>query len=92
MGGSKCDGNKFNGLEGGFGELPSLVPVPGKLVDFWLHMRVKIQYSFWRSKSRLVYLSEFLEGVKEHTENGSSINRLYLAFQKAFDKVLTEYF
>lgn len=39
-----------------------------------------------------MYLLEFSEGVKEHVENGNSIKKLYLAFQKAFDKVLTEHF
>lgn len=82
----------FKGLEGGFGELMSLISVPGKLVDIWLQRNVKVLYSLWRRRSCLMYLLEFSEGVKEHVENGNSIKKLYLAFQKAFDKVLTEHF
>jgi len=79
----------FKGLKG---ELLSLISMPGKLVNTWLHTIAKIQYSLWRSKVYLMDLLEFFEGAKEHMENGNSINRLYLAFQKAFDEVLTEYF
>lgn len=36
----------FKGFKGGFGEVPSLISMPGKLVDVWLHTIVKIQHSF----------------------------------------------
>ncbi|CAM5105426.1 unnamed protein product [Natator depressus] len=47
----------------------------------------KSQHGFCKGKSCLTNLLEFFEGVNKHTDKDDPVDRVYLDFQKAFDKV-----
>ncbi|CAM5142170.1 unnamed protein product [Natator depressus] len=75
----------------------SLTSVPGKLVETIVNRIIrhideygilgKSQHCFCKGKSCLTNLLKFFVGVNQHVDKGDLVDRVYLDFQKDFDKV-----